>query len=54
MSKAFLRSGFEAVEKMSPTVVKSLSAMSCASVVMSRSDGSDVGARRGPDSPGAM
>ena len=29
MSKAFLRSGLEAAEKISPTVVKSLSATSC-------------------------
>ena len=45
---------FESAEKISPTVVKSLSATSCGAVVISRSDGSDVFARRGAASPGAM
>ena len=52
MSNAFLRSGLLAGEKISPTVVKSLSGASCGYGVMSRSDGSVVAARRGPASPG--
>ena len=52
MSNAFLRSGFVAAEKISPTVLKSLSGTLCGYVVTSRSTGSDVSARRGPLSPG--
>ena len=52
MSKAFLRSGLEVAEKISPTVVKSLSADSCGYDETSRSAGSVVAARRGRDSPG--
>jgi hypothetical protein len=52
MSKAFLRSGFAVAEKISPTVVKSLSATSCGNDEMSRSVGSAVRACRGRDSPG--
>jgi hypothetical protein len=53
MSNAFLRSGFACAEKMSPTVVKSLPSMACGYADTSRSVGSVVSARRGPDSPGA-
>ena len=52
MSKAFLRSGLLSAEKIWPTVVKSLSGVLCGYVVTSRSDGSVVGTRRGPPSPG--
>ena len=52
MSKAFLRSGLVAAEKISPTVVKSLSGELCGYVETSRSAGSVVAARRGPVSPG--
>ena len=52
MSKAFLRSGLLVREKISPTVVKSLSGVLCGYDVTSRSAGSVVGARRGPASPG--
>ncbi len=52
MSKAFLRSGLLVDEKISPTVVKSLSAMSWGKSETSRSTGSVVSARRGRSSPG--
>ncbi len=52
MSNAFLRSGLLSLEKISPTVRKSLSGEVCGYVVTSRSSGSDVSTRRGPDSPG--
>ena len=52
MSKAFLRSGLDADEKISPTVAKSEPAMTCGYPETSRSDGSAVAARRGPASPG--
>ena len=52
MSKAFLRSGLVSAEKISPTVVKSLPSTSCGYDETSRSDGSVVATRRGPDSPG--
>ena len=52
MSNCFLRSGFLAAEKISPTVVKSLPATACGNDEMSRSTGSTVTARRGETSPG--
>ena len=47
MSKGFLRSGLCSAEKISPTVVKSLSGMACGKPETSRSTGSVVAARRG-------
>ena len=52
MSKAFLRSGLCSGEKISPTVAKSVPTVWGKSDT-SRSTGSDVAARRGPDSPAA-
>jgi hypothetical protein len=54
MSKAFLRSGLWAAEKIWPTVVKSLPASVCGKSEMSRVTGSRVTARRGEASPGTM
>ncbi len=52
MSKAFFRSGLVVGEKMSPTVWKSLSAISCGNARTSRSAGSLVAVRRTAGSPG--
>jgi hypothetical protein len=53
MSNGFLRPGFVASEKISPTVARSESGAVCGAPAMSRSTGSSVSPRRGKRSPGA-